>query len=726
MTAACIPTEALPAVIDAIQAIHFSLDRKGIFARCGGNGLTAANLRPEDLLGRSAFSAFADAPDALAACHRALAGEHAAGIVVLAGRTFRLWLTPARDTDGDAGGAHGIALDATAELHAEQSHPLRALDLPGSGFRDLLESMPDAIVISDGTGQIALVNRRTEVLFGYNRSEIEGQPVEVLLPERYRNRYAEHRAAYTTPHTLPMGAGLALFGRRKDGSEFPVEISLSPLHPGDAQLIIAVVRDSSGHRRAEAALRQSEEHFRSAFVHAAIGMALVGLDGHWLRVNRALCTFLGYTEATLLITDFQELTHPDDLALDLQHVAALVAGTIEDYQMEKRYRHRDGRYIWALLSVSLVRDDAGTPVHFISQIQDIDGRKRAEEALRAGEARFRELHASAERQTQELRLLGEVQTALARELDLATVFRVVVEGIATTFGYTQVSIYLREGEEHVLQHQIGYDHVLARVPVTAGVSGRAVREGRALLIGDVAADPAFLGAIGGLTSEICVPLYDAGRPAGFLNVESSGGVRLNDADLRLMEALGVQVGIAIERARLHGALREREERLAHLALHDPLTGLPNRRGLGEALAAALARQRRGGPAVALLYIDLDDFKAVNDALGHEAGDYLLGEVADRLRASIRAGDTPGRLGGDEFAVLVEGSGVTDAQVIAARIVAALAAPMRIGTVTTTISASVGVAPATAGETADDLLRRADAALYTAKRSGKNQSHLAVG
>ena len=105
-----------------------------------------------------------------------------------------------------------------------------------------------------------------------------------------------------------------------------------------------------------------------------------------------------------------------------------------------------------------------------------------------------------------------------------------------------------------------------------------------------------------------MPLHDAGRPAGFLNVESTGGMRLDEADLRLMVALGEQVGIALERARLHEALREREARLAHLVLHDPLTGLPNRRGLGEALRAALARQRRGGPPVALLYIDLDDFK----------------------------------------------------------------------------------------------------------------------
>ncbi len=138
-----------------------------------------------------------------------------------------------------------------------------------------------------------------------------------------------------------------------------------------------------------AALRDSEERFRSAFDHAAIGMALVGLDGRWLQVNRSICQIVGYTQHELLVRDFQSITHPDDLDADLTQVRRLLAGEIQDYQMVKRYIHRQGHAVWALLSVSLVRDGDGKPVHFIAQIQDVTRRKETEDALRASEDEYR-------------------------------------------------------------------------------------------------------------------------------------------------------------------------------------------------------------------------------------------------------------------------------------------------------------------------------------------------
>ena len=131
-----------------------------------------------------------------------------------------------------------------------------------------------------------------------------------------------------------------------------------------------------GERMAELAV--SEERFRNAFEFAGTGMALVGLDGSWLRVNRALCDIVGYPEAELLKKNFQEITHPDDLAADLSHVRDLIDGRRRFYQMEKRYLHREGRVVWIRLTASLVRDAAGAPLHFVSQVEDITERKRLE------------------------------------------------------------------------------------------------------------------------------------------------------------------------------------------------------------------------------------------------------------------------------------------------------------------------------------------------------------
>jgi two-component system sensor histidine kinase/response regulator len=149
--------------------------------------------------------------------------------------------------------------------------------------------------------------------------------------------------------------------------------------------------DITERRRVEAALRESEQRFRSSFDDAAIGMALVGTDGRFLRTNRSLRELLGYQEQELLGKRFQDITYPDDLNVDLDNFNRMLASEMRTYQIEKRYVHREGHVVWGLLSVSMVQDEEGEPLYFVSQIQDVSERKRAEQKIRDAEARYRTL-----------------------------------------------------------------------------------------------------------------------------------------------------------------------------------------------------------------------------------------------------------------------------------------------------------------------------------------------
>jgi diguanylate cyclase (GGDEF)-like protein len=160
-----------------------------------------------------------------------------------------------------------------------------------------------------------------------------------------------------------------------------------------------------------------------------------------------------------------------------------------------------------------------------------------------------------------------------------------------------------------------------------------------------------------------------------------------------------------------------EARLSHQALHDPLTGLPNRTLFADRMLIARARLRRGG-SLAVLFLDLDDFKAVNDRLGHESGDHVLTEISGRLSSVLRPSDTIARLGGDEFAVLCDGVDERGATAIAERLAGALRRPLRISGGELSMTASTGiVVTGDPDRDGDSLLREADAAMYVAKRSG---------
>jgi diguanylate cyclase (GGDEF)-like protein/PAS domain S-box-containing protein len=291
------------------------------------------------------------------------------------------------------------------------------------------------------------------------------------------------------------------------------------------------------------ALRKSEEHFRSAFDYAAVGMALIGTDGRWLSVNHSLCQLVGYTDEELLQTNFQAITHTDDLGADLVDFYQMLEGKIVTFTREKRYIHKGGHIVWATVNASSVLDESGRPMHFILQAQDITERKRA------------------------------------------------------------------------------------------------------------------------------------------------------------------------------------EEKLYRAAFYDALTSLPNRRLFADQLTRAIHRAvQHPDEYYAVLFLDVDRFKNVNDSLGHVVGDQLLVGVARRLEKCVRPEDMVSRFGGDEFAILLNRLQTpTDAILKAERIQTEMSQPFNIAGHEVYCGGSIGVALSTPEyNDPDEVLRDADTAMYRAKEQGKGR------
>ncbi|MGC4097628.1 MAG: PAS domain S-box protein [Nitrospira sp.] len=240
-----------------------------------------------------------------------------------------------------------------------------------------MEQAVDAIYWIDVQAKILYANEAASLMMGHSREELLGMTVHDLNPDFPVSMWPGFWEETRRNKTM----SLETTHHARDGRVIPVEIRVSFLAYEGQEFHCAFVRDITDRKRAEEALRSSEERFSKAFNGAAIGMSLVAPDGRWLQVNQSLCDIVGYTAEELLATTFQTITHPDDLKTDLAFAQRLLAGDIRTYQMEKRYVHKQGHIVWIVLGVSLVRHSDGTPQYFISQIQDVTERKLAEAKL---------------------------------------------------------------------------------------------------------------------------------------------------------------------------------------------------------------------------------------------------------------------------------------------------------------------------------------------------------
>jgi PAS domain S-box-containing protein len=242
----------------------------------------------------------------------------------------------------------------------------------------LVDGSPDAILIADEAGHYVGANPAALTLLGYPREELLRLSVgDVVAPGPIWA--AEEYARFLREGQWQGEVEL----RTKQGRVVPAEARAIVIPGPDGSLYASFLRDVTDRKQVEQALRQSEERFRTAFDHAAVGMSLVDLDGRFLRVNAALCALTGYPEAELLARTFHDITHPDDRAADLAQVKRLLAGEIRAYQVEKRYVRKDGEVVWIRLHAALVRDEQEAPLYFFGQMEDVTARKEADAELAA-------------------------------------------------------------------------------------------------------------------------------------------------------------------------------------------------------------------------------------------------------------------------------------------------------------------------------------------------------
>lgn len=424
----------------------------------------------------------------------------------------------------------------------------------------------------------------------------------------------------------------------------------------------------------------------------------VDSEGRFVFVSASCLDVFGYTPEELRGRNVMSLVHPDDLERTLQTARRIMDGEAHPH-FENRYLHKDGRVVDIMWSARWSEDHKLR----IAVARDISAQKRGQAVQAALYSISEAAHASEDL----AELFAHIHKEISRLLPAENFF---------------VALYDEKLDEISFPYHVDeFDPV----PTAGGLSsvtlaGEVIRSGKTLLVSpeSLADLPAHLQKVVGTGSMywLGVPLSSNRGTFGALVVHSyTGGATYGKSELELLQFVAAQAAAAIERKRMHA-------RLQHIALYDQLTNLPNRELLLDRLRTALARARREHGRLALLYLDLDNFKQVNDSHGHAVGDALLQEVARRLQGCARESNTVARLGGDEFVVLIEGLyDPAHARLIAEKVRLALDAPMRVGSHAIHAPPSVGVAVFPRdGDSEQALLRHADAAMYRAKRKGGNQ------
>ncbi len=610
--------------------------------------------------------------------------------------TVQRTTTVMRSGGGEIVGLFSQVLDVSEAVATEE-----ALRKSEKRFRALVAHASDLTVLLDGSGTILYASPASTALLGYPPETVEGRSAfEFLHPEDLELASANFALRLATPGvTAPAEYRV----RHRDGSFRHAEIVVTNRFADpDVGALVLNIRDVSEARDAERQLAASEQRLRALVSGSWDVITLHDAEGRYLYCSPAVTTMLGWHPDELLNTDALSLIHPDDVSA-AESFWKLIGESEPGRVLEYRYRHRNGSWRW-LESTAHNRLDDPAVAGVVVTSRDVSNRRR----------RAAQQDAVAVLSREALRG-GPVEGLFTRAVNLvATVLEVEHCTVLRLEGDDRLNVVVRFGSplvEGTFAAEVGGRPV--------SLAARALRERRSVVWGSDDRDPGAncyprLSHLG-ITSGAATTIGDGNDLFGALAVYSTQPDAFSRDEVSFLEATANVLAAAIGRRRVEQELRQQ-------ALHDNLTGLPNRILLFDRLTAALARLDRHGGSVAVLFIDTDDFKLVNDSLGHAAGDQIVSAVAERIAGELRRSDLVARFGGDEFIVLCEDTDREAAERVVARIRQALAAPIGLGDRHVVVTVSIGIAIASsAGLTPDDVLAQADTAMYSAKQAGKDRA-----
>jgi diguanylate cyclase (GGDEF)-like protein/PAS domain S-box-containing protein len=661
----------LRSVLMNAPVVVFAIDNSGVVSFMQGKGLLALGVAPEVVVGRQISEAFQNYPEILQGFRRAFAGDQVTSSAVIeideVQTVFEYHLAPERDELGRVVGIIGVATDVTQRTQAEEAfrESKRALE-------SLVCNVPGFLYrcLNDRDWTIEYVSDGVAEITGHTPEEFTSHAVaynDLVHPDDRQlvwdcvQEACQSGERYQLEYRVLHRNGETMWVWEQGQAVWD--------EFGDLVALEGFVSDVTQRKAAETALAESEERYRDLFENAREMILAHDMQGRIITVNRAAEKITGYSEFELLSMTAGDLI-PAELQSFARDVFKRLCETKDPVSYEIEILAKDGRRVPLEVSQRLMLDENGQPLLTQGISRDISERKLAERALEESEARYRDLFENAndiifthdlEGRFHSVNRKAENAGVLRDELLTGTVWNVIAPE------------YREAAQEHLKRVLNGEDPGPFEVELVGSTGKRVPLE----------------------VSER-VLLDDEGKPY-------------------LIQGIARDIS---ER-------RQAEETIRRLAYHDALTGLPNRALFEDRLGIALAQSRRQGEMLAVMFLDIDGFKVVNDSLGHGAGDRLLQDVARDLSLLVRDGDTVARVGGDEFTLLLPGiEKPEDAIDVAQRILERLRQTRTIDGQEFRATGSVGITTYPAdGIDGETLLRNADTAMYRAKERGRDNYQL---